>query len=139
MTKEEETGSEAGGARQVQILRLLSARIGVDFTHYKSSTLRRRIAHRMVLRGVHDDVQYLRLLEKEPLEVDALFRDALIHVTSFFRDPSVFQILLEKVLPVIVKNKPLGEPIRFWVPGCSTVRGSLFARDLPFGDAAFGH
>ena len=120
LTKEEETGSEAGGARQVQILRLLSARIGVDFTHYKSSTLRRRIAHRMILRGVHDDVQYLRLLEKEPLEVDALFRDALIHVTSFFRDPSVFQILLEKVFPVIVKNKPLGEPIRFWVPGCST-------------------
>ena len=93
---------------------------GVDFTHYKNSTLHRRIAHRMVLRGVHDEVQYLRLLEKEPLELDALFRDALIHVTSFFRDPAVFHTLLKRVLPVIVKNKPLGEPIRFWVPGCST-------------------
>ena len=117
---EEEMGSAANGAMQAKILRLLSARIGVDFTHYKNSTLRRRIAHRMLLRGVHDEVQYLRLLEKDPLEVDALFRDALIHVTSFFRDPSVFQTLLERVLPVIVKNKPLGEPIRFWVPGCST-------------------
>ena len=63
---------------------------------------------------------YLRLLEKESLELDALFRDALIHVTSFFRDPAVFHTLQKRVLPVIVKNKPLGEPIRFWVPGCST-------------------
>ena len=115
-----ETATEAIGALQARILRLLSARIGVDFTHYKKSTLHRRIAHRMVLRGVHDEVDYLRLLEKETTEVDALFRDALIHVTSFFRDPAVFQTLQERVLPTIVKRKPLGEPIRFWVPGCST-------------------
>ncbi len=117
---QEETGSEATGALQAKILRLLSARTGVDFTHYKSSTLRRRIEHRMLLRGVHDEVQYLRLLGKEPPEVDALFRDALIHVTSFFRDPPVFQTLVETVLPLIIKNKSLGDPIRFWVPGCST-------------------
>ena len=117
---EEETGSEESGALQARILRLLSARVGVNFTHYKKSTLHRRIAHRMVLRGVHDEVRYLRLLEKESMEVDALFRDALIHVTSFFRDPPVFETLQERVLPVIVKNKRLGEPIRFWVPGCST-------------------
>ena len=116
----EETATEQSGALQARILRLLSARIGVDFTHYKKSTLRRRIAHRMVLRGVHDEANYLRLLEKESAEVDALFRDALIHVTSFFRDPAVFQTLQERVLPAIVKHKPLGEPIRFWVPGCST-------------------
>ena len=117
---EEETGNEESGALQARILRLLSVRTGVSFTHYKKSTLHRRIAHRMVLRGVHDEVQYLRLLEKESLELDALFRDALIHVTSFFRDPAVFHTLQKRVLPVIVKNKPLGEPIRFWVPGCST-------------------
>ena len=117
---EEETGTEESGAMQARILRLLSARVGVDFTHYKKSTLHRRIAHRMVLRGVHDEVHYLRLLEKESMEVDALFRDALIHVTSFFRDRAVFQTLQERVLPAIVKHKPLGEPIRFWVPGCST-------------------
>jgi two-component system CheB/CheR fusion protein len=117
---DEETGTGESGALRARILRLLSARIGVDFTHYKKSTLRRRIAHRMVMRGVHDEVDYLRLLEKESMEVDALFRDALIHVTSFFRDPEVFQTLREKVLPAIVKHNPLGEPIRFWVPGCST-------------------
>ena len=116
----DETGTQERDALQARILRLLSARIGVDFTHYKKSTLHRRIAHRMVLRGIHDEVEYLRLLEKESMEVDALFRDALIHVTSFFRDPAVFQTLQEKVLPAIVKHKPLGEPIRFWVPGCST-------------------
>ena len=118
--KEDETGPEERGAWQARILRFLSTRIGVDFTHYKKSTLHRRIAHRMVLRGVRDEVDYLRLLEKEPMEVDALFRDSLIHVTSFFRDPAVFQTLQERVLPAIVKQKPLGEPIRFWVPGCST-------------------
>ena len=117
---EEETGTEGSGTLQARILRLLSARIGVDFSHYKKSTLHRRIAHRMVLRGVHDEGGYFRLLEKESTEVDALFRDALIHVTSFFRDPAVFQTLQERVLPAIVKHKPLGEPIRFWVPGCST-------------------
>ena len=115
-----ETATEEMGALQARILRLLSARIGVDFAHYKKSTLHRRIAHRMVLRGVRDEVDYLRLLEKESTEVDALFRDALIHVTSFFRDPAVFQTLQERVLPAIIKHKPLGEPIRFWVPGCST-------------------
>ena len=118
--RKDETGTQERDALQARILRLLSARIGVDFTHYKKSTLHRRIAHRMVLRGVHDEVDYLRLLEKESMEVDALFRDALIHVTSFFRDPAVFQTLQERVLPAIVKQKPLGEPIRFWVPGCST-------------------
>ena len=107
-------------ALTARMLRLLSVRVGVDFTHYKKSTLQRRIAHRMVLRGVDNEAQYLRLLEKEAPEVDALFRDALIHVTSFFRDPAVFQTLRESVLPQIVKRKQLGEPIRLWVPGCST-------------------
>jgi two-component system CheB/CheR fusion protein len=113
--KVEEARTE-GSALQSRILRLLSARAGVDFTHYKKSTLQRRIAHRMVLRGVDDEVQYLRLLEKEASEVDALFRDALIHVTSFFRDPAVFQTLQERVLPQIIKRKPLGEPIAQYGP-----------------------
>ena len=112
--------TEESVALTARMLRLLSVRVGVDFTHYKKSTLQRRIAHRMVLRGVDDEGQYLRLLEKEAPEVDALFRDALIHVTSFFRDPAVFQTLQESVLPQIVKRKQLGEPIRLWVPGCST-------------------
>ena len=107
-------------ALTARMLRLLSVRVGVDFAHYKKSTLQRRIAHRMVLRGVDNEGQYLRLLEKEAPEVDALFRDALIHVTSFFRDSAVFQTLRESVLPQIVKRKQLEEPIRLWVPGCST-------------------
>ena len=70
--------------------------------------------------------------------MDALFRDALIHVTSFFRDPAVFQTLQERVLPQIIKRKPLGEPIRFWVPGCSTGEEVYSLGDLPFGSPAFG-
>jgi two-component system, chemotaxis family, CheB/CheR fusion protein len=119
-SKVEKTRSEGSMDLTARMLRLLSVRVGVDFTHYKKSTLQRRIAHRMVLRGVDHEAQYLRLLEKEVPEVDALFRDALIHVTSFFRDPEVFQTLRERVLPQIVKRKPLGESIRLWVPGCST-------------------
>ena len=112
--------TEESAALTARMLRLLRGRVGVDFTHYKKSTLQRRIAHRMVLRGVDNEVEYLRLLEKEAPEVDALFRDALIHVTSFFRDPTVFQTLRERVFPQIVKRKQLGESIRLWVPGCST-------------------
>ena len=118
--KVQKARTEESVALTARMLRLLSVRVGVDFTHYKKSTLQRRIAHRMVLRGVDHEAQYLRLLEKEVPEVDALFRDALIHVTSFFRDPEVFQTLRERVLPQIVKRKQLGEPIRLWVPGCST-------------------
>ena len=88
--------------------------------------LHRRIAHRMVLRGVHDEAHYLRLLEKESGKW-ALFRDALIHVTSF-RDRAVFQTLQERVLPAIVKHKPLGEPIRFGCPDAQRAKKSIRLR-----------
>ena len=63
---------------------------------------------------------YLALLQREPDEVRALYEDILIHVTSFFRDPEVFEALKAQVFPAILKHKPEGAPIRIWVAGCST-------------------
>src|SRR5882762_5303592 len=63
---------------------------------------------------------YLRYLQQTPAEVEALFRDFLIGVTGFFRDPEAFGAVEEKALKNIFEGKPVGAPIRAWVPGCST-------------------
>ena len=94
---------------------------GVDFTHYKQSTLQRRIKRRMVLNRVESLEEYLRLVKRAPKEIDELYRDILIHVTGFFRDPGAFEALRKEVFPALVKNrKPSEWPLRVWIPGCST-------------------
>jgi two-component system CheB/CheR fusion protein len=93
---------------------------GVDFTHYKPSTIRRRIRRRMTLLKVATLKRYTQLLTENRSEVEALFRDVLIHVTSFFRDPEAFDALKTTVFPSLVKERPAETPIRIWVAGCST-------------------
>jgi len=94
---------------------------GVDFTHYKQSTLQRRIKRRMVLNRVESLQDYLRLVKRDPKEIDELYRDILIHVTGFFRDPGAFEALRKEVFPALVKHrKPSEWPLRVWIPGCST-------------------
>jgi two-component system CheB/CheR fusion protein len=102
------------------ILALLRQRHGVDFTHYKHATLRRRIHRRMVLSKQDALKDYAAFLRSHPTEVKELFQDILIHVTGFFRDPTVFRILQKKLLPRLLKNKSAEEPLRVWIPGCST-------------------
>jgi len=102
------------------ICHLLRSTTGVDFLLYKPATIRRRIARRMLLHRVQDTDKYLQLLRKSPAEVDALYQDILVHVTGFFRDAEAFQVLETSVLPGIIARKPAGQPIRAWVPGCST-------------------
>src|SRR6185312_14029355 len=80
----------------------------------------RRLARRMALRRAGGPREYLTLLEREPEEIRALYEDILIHVTSFFRDPAVFETLESQLLPAILKDKPEGAPVRIWVAGCST-------------------
>ena len=92
----------------------------VDFTHYKPSTVERRISRRMVLHKVESIDHYARYLQENPDEVQALFDDMLINVTGFFRDPELFDVLKQKVFPRLVEEKPAEAPIRVWVPGCST-------------------
>jgi two-component system CheB/CheR fusion protein len=98
---------------------LLLRRTGHDFSHYKPTTIKRRIAKRMMVHRVDDIKHYLKLLQKTPTELDALFQDLLINVTAFFRDPDVFDELKRKVLPSLTRNRPGDMPIRVWVPGCS--------------------
>lgn len=102
-----------------RILSVLRVRKGTDFTHYKQTTIRRRIARRMAINRKDSPADYLAYLHNNKPEQDALYQDLLISVTAFFRDHLVFNNLCESVFPHIVK-KIAGESIRIWVAGCST-------------------
>jgi two-component system CheB/CheR fusion protein len=103
-----------------KILAVVHSTAGVDFTQYRDTTIRRRVMRRMMLHTERSLAGYLRLLQTDGAEVHALCRDLLIHVTGFFRDPEVFEALKTTVFPSIIDHKPVGHPIRVWVPGCST-------------------
>jgi two-component system, chemotaxis family, CheB/CheR fusion protein len=93
---------------------------GVDFSQYRDTTLKRRTARRMLLRGFASPREYAQLVERDRDEAQALYRDVLINVTSFFRDPEMFEDLKREVFPEIVSGKPARTLVRVWVPGCST-------------------
>ena len=99
---------------------LLRNATGVDFRYYKYSTLKRRIARRMVLHKIGGLSQYLRYLRENPDELGALYEDILIHVTAFFREPETFQQLKQAILPKLLRGRRPTEPFRVWIPGCST-------------------
>jgi two-component system CheB/CheR fusion protein len=103
-----------------QIIGLLRTRKGTDFTYYKQTTIRRRILRRMALNKYEDPATYLTYLKDNKPEQDILFQDMLIPVTSFFRDPLIFNNLSESVLPNLIKSKQTNEILRVWVVGCST-------------------
>jgi two-component system CheB/CheR fusion protein len=103
-----------------QVLNLLKRITGVDFTFYKHSTIKRRIFRRMALSKVENLEAYLAFLRAHPDEVSALYADILINVTSFFRDPDVFEELQKSVFPALLKDRHADMPVRIWVPGCST-------------------
>jgi len=115
-------GPPAAGDADVrnQILMVVRNTVGVDFSEYKLATVERRLARRMALRRAPDAQAYLAIVQGDPEEARALYEDILIHVTSFFRDPAVFDALAAQILPAILKGKSDGAPIRAWVAGCST-------------------
>jgi two-component system, chemotaxis family, CheB/CheR fusion protein len=102
------------------IFALLRTTTGVDFTLYKPTTLDRRMQRRMLLYKLENLEDYAQYLQDHPAEVQALYEEILIHVTSFFRDPEVFEQLKTQVFPTIGQNKAANTPIRIWVAGCST-------------------
>ncbi len=102
-----------------KIFSMLRALNGVDFSHYKHSTLQRRILRRMVLKKIQSLPEYTNFLRQNPEEVDALFQDLLINVTAFFRDADMYNALRKKVFPRMLKQSGQGA-IRIWVPGCSS-------------------
>ena len=99
---------------------LIRAQTGHDFSLYKQNTILRRVEKRMAIHQIERLTDYVTYLRDNPAEVDALFRELLIRVTSFFRDPEAFEVIEEKVLPHLLKNRTYDDPIRVWVPGCST-------------------
>lgn len=103
-----------------KIFILLRSITGADFTYYKHSTIKRRIARRMVLYKLERLDQYLKHLQENPNEVEALYEDLLITVTSFFREPEAFAVLKKQVFPKLVEGRSADAAIRIWVPGCST-------------------
>ncbi|MEI6429860.1 MAG: chemotaxis protein CheB [Pseudanabaena sp. ELA607] len=102
------------------IFELLHQAMGINFSYYKKGTIQRRIARRMGLLNLIELDVYGKYLQEHPDEVENLYHDILINVTSFFRDPDAFMALKELVFPVICQNKPSNEPIRIWVAGCSS-------------------
>jgi two-component system CheB/CheR fusion protein len=104
------------------IIALLRDRLGHDFSLYKPGTLLRRIERRMGLCGLGMAGMdgYLALLQDDPQELDLLAKDLLINVTSFFRDPQVFDHLSDVVIPALVRDCKPGQPLRIWIAGCST-------------------
>ncbi|MEJ2658868.1 MAG: chemotaxis protein CheB, partial [Desulfobacterales bacterium] len=103
-----------------KIFALIRSATGHDLSHYKQTTIRRRIQRRMAIHQIQNMTDYIKFLRQTPPEVDILFKDMLIGVTSFFRDPDAFKILKEQVLPGMLKRKKANSVIRIWTVGCST-------------------
>lgn len=103
-----------------RILRLLQERTRHDFSLYKPSTLHRRMERRMAIHEIGSLARYADYLQHNPGELDLLFKEILIGVTSFFRDAPVWQHLMETTLPELLARRPGGAHLRAWVVGCST-------------------
>ncbi|MGO9952300.1 MAG: CheR family methyltransferase [Dissulfurispiraceae bacterium] len=117
----EHIGAEEQVVSAVQkILVLLRGQTGNDFSLYKKNTVLRRIERRMNVHHMGKTEQYVRFLQDNPQEVELLFKELLIGVTSFFRDPEAFEFLKKTIVPDILKNREKERAVRVWVPGCST-------------------
>jgi two-component system CheB/CheR fusion protein len=114
-----EDGRGEGADAYTNILLLLRTHSGVDFTLYKPTTIQRRVARRLLVNKQSTLHEYVSFLRGNAEELDALYSDVLISVTSFFRNPETFDILERRMLPEILAQRG-DAPLRFWVLGCST-------------------
>ena len=103
-----------------KIFLLLRSQTSHDFSHYKRSTIDRRIERRMAVHQIDTLNEYVKFLQHSPEEVSALFRDLLIGVTNFFRDAKPFKVLEEKIIPELVAKTPDSTTLRIWSAGCSS-------------------
>jgi two-component system CheB/CheR fusion protein len=126
---------------------LLRAKVGHDFSQYKESTFVRRLQRRMQVAQLASVSEYVELLRRDPDEVEALFRDLLISVTQFFREPEAFKAL-ERIIEELLAEKSEDDAFRVWVPGCATgeeaysiailICEKMRARDLNLNVQIFG-
>ncbi len=110
--------SDADGMQT--IFKLLRDESGIDFSHYKPSTVERRVERRLLITQAPDFASYVRQLGQDRGELSALYKDLLIGVTRFFRDPEAFRFLEQNVLPQIIARAKEGQELRIWVAGCAT-------------------
>jgi two-component system CheB/CheR fusion protein len=108
------------GSELDSLFTLLRESSGVDFTNYKHSTLQRRIKRRMGLNKIEKLKEYLQYITKKPEELEDLYRDLLINVTGFFREPDAFTALRKHVYPALFEGRGPDSPVRVWVAGCAT-------------------
>ena len=118
LAAEPETPSQKSALEKICLL--LRAQTGHDFSLYKRSTIYRRIERRMSIHQISRIADYVRYLHENSQELQLLFKELLIGVTSFFRDPDVWTVLEEQALPALLADRPAGKPLRAWVAGCST-------------------
>ncbi len=103
-----------------KVLMLIRSVTGRDFTGYKKSSIHRRIRRRMAVHKIEHVADYHRYLQENHAEIYKLFKELLILVTNFFRDPPAFEVLAARVIPQILANHRDGSQVRVWVPGCAT-------------------
>lgn len=112
--------ADTNGHPMQAIFKLLQDQTRHDFSHYKPSTVHRRIERRMAIHAIASPALYAQFLRRNSQEVDLLFRELLIGVTSFFRDPAVWRHLADVTLPELLARRAPGDNLRAWVVGCST-------------------
>ena len=110
----------AGDTDLSTIFQLLRKTTGVDFSHYRRSTILRRVQRRMVVHRLDNLKEYEKHIQTNPAEIRSLYKDVLINVTSFFRNVRVFEVLKTLVFPNILKNRSPEAGIRVWTPGCAS-------------------
>ncbi|MBI5081476.1 MAG: PAS domain-containing protein [Chloroflexi bacterium] len=103
-----------------KVVILLRSQTGHDFSLYKNTTIYRRIERRMGIHQIDKIATYVRFLQENPQEVELLFRELLIGVTNFFRDPAAWEQLKDEVLPKLLSGRNTNQALRAWVPACST-------------------
>ena len=103
-----------------KVVILLRTQTGHDFSLYKKNTVYRRIERRMGIHQIDKIIDYVHFLQGNPQETELLFKELLIGVTSFFRDPAVWETLKTQAIPSLLSSRPSGGTIRAWVTGCST-------------------
>ncbi len=113
-------GDDKGHSAFEKIVILLRAQTGHDFSLYKKTTVYRRVERRMGVHQIAKIATYLRFLQENPHELELLFKELLIGVTSFFRDPAAWEQLKTDVIPALLKDRPPSQAVRVWVPGCSS-------------------
>ena len=115
----EEIAPPAGGDL-TPIFTVLRTATGIDFTYYKHNTILRRIERRMALHGMESLKDYARKLRQDAAEAKILAQEFLINVTAFFREPETYKTLKDTVFPALIERRSQDDPIRVWIPGCST-------------------